>query len=94
MGELAYQAFQQVHMLGSALGDDDLPHLAVIQYMVDVVIARHQRLGSQIQFSIHLYGLRRRFFMLKNAEVGVKTQTSQRQNLCASDVKHIVIGAE
>ncbi|MNT78288.1 hypothetical protein D3C72_2175110 [compost metagenome] len=68
-------------MLGGALVDDDLAHLAVVEHMADVVVLRAQGLGAQVQLGIHLDGLGRGFLVGKNAQVGVEPQTGQGQGL-------------
>ena len=75
-------------MFGRAFVDDDLPHLAVIQHMVDVVVARQQWLQAEMEFSVDLNRLWRGFFLFKNAQVGVKAQTGQCQYLSALGSQH------
>src|SRR3990167_1504477 len=81
VGQFANQRFQQVHVFGGALRDDDLAHLAVVQHMVDVIVVRKQRLGAQTEFGVHLDRLGGGFFRLQNAQVGVKAQARQGQGL-------------
>ena len=75
-------------MLGGAFRDDDLPHFAVVQHTVDVVVAGHQRLGAQVQLGVNLYRLWGGFFLFQDAKVGVKTQTIEGKNLCAAGIEH------
>ncbi len=68
-------------MLGLAFVYDDLPHLAVIQYMANVVISGQQGLRALVEFGIDLYGLGIGAFVRQDAEVGVKAQTSEAEGL-------------
>ena len=86
VGQFADQGFQQVYMLGRALVDDDLAHLAVVQHMVDVIVVRQQRLRAQAELGIDLNRLRCRFFQLQNAQVGIKTQTGECEGLVTKGV--------
>src|SRR5450830_521735 len=86
VGQFANQALQQIDVFGGALVDDDLAHLAVVQHTVDVVVVRQQRLGAQAEFGVDLNRLRRGFFKLQNAQVGVKTQTGEREGLGTKSV--------
>jgi hypothetical protein len=65
--EFANQAFEQIDMLSRAFIDDDFAHLAIVEDVADVVIARKQRLRPEVEFSIDLNGLGRLFFVLQNA---------------------------
>ena len=76
-------------MFGGAFGDDDLAHLAVVEHMVNIVVARQQRLRAQVQFGIDLDRLRRVFFVLQDAEVGVKAQAGEVQDLVAPGGEHV-----
>ena len=65
--EFADQGFEQIHMFGLALVNDDLPHLAVVQHMVDVVVRGQERLHALAQLRIDLYRLRVSAFVRQNA---------------------------
>jgi hypothetical protein len=54
----------------------------------DVVIARQQRLGTQVEFGVDLDRLRPVFFLLQDAQVRGKAQTGKRENLGAFGVEH------
>ena len=70
-------------MLGRALIDDDLAHLAVVQHMGDVVVAGQQRLWAEVELGVDLDRLRRGLFLLQNAQVGVEAQPGEGQDLGA-----------
>jgi MFS family permease len=53
---LPISACQQVHVLRGALVDDDLAHLAVVQHVRDVVVARQQRLRAEVQLGVDRIG--------------------------------------
>src|SRR5690606_6252599 len=66
-----------------ALVDDDLAHLAVVEHVADVVVLGQQRLRALVEFGIDLDRLRRRLFMVEDAQVGVETQAREREDLGA-----------
>ena len=80
--EFADQALQQIHMLSGAFADDDLPHFAVVQHVVDVVFGQ-QRLCAQVQLGVDLNRLGRDQFGFQNAQAGLKAQSGQGQGLFA-----------
>src|SRR5574344_2577517 len=88
LGQFADQAFEQIDMLGGALFDDDLAHLAVIEHMADIVVLRAQGLRPLVEFGINLNGLGRGFFVRQDAQIGRKAQPCQSKNLGASGRKH------
>jgi hypothetical protein len=49
---------------------------------------RQQRLRAQVQFGIDLDGLRRGFFVIQDAQVGVKAQAGEVQDLRAPGCVH------
>ena len=83
MREFANEAFEQIDMLGGAFVDDDFAHLAIVQHVADVVITWQQGLWAEVEFGIHLDGLRRCFLVFQNAQVGIKAQACQREGLVA-----------
>ena len=75
-------------MLGGAFINDDLAHLAVIEHMVDLVIARQQRLGAKAQFGVNLDRLRRGFLELQNAQAGLEAQAGEGEGLVTRGGAH------
>ncbi len=81
--KFADEAFEQVHVLGRAFIDDDFAHLAVVQHIADVVVARQQGLGAEVEFGVHLNGLGCYFLVFQDAQVGIKAQACEREGLVA-----------
>ena len=86
VAEFADQGFEQIHMLGGALVDDDLAHLAVVEHMVDVVVVRQQRLLALVELGVDLDRLRTGLLVLEDAEVGDEAQAGQGQDLLAAQL--------
>ena len=73
-----------------AFADDDLPHPAVVQHMVDMVVQWSQGLATQMQLGIDLNRLWRGFFVRQNAQAGIKAQAGQAQNLGAVGLQKVL----
>src|SRR5690606_10137890 len=84
--ELADQALEQVHMLGGALVDDDLAHLAVVEHMADVVVLGQQRLCALVELGVDLDRLRRGDLVVEDAQVGLEAQAGEGEDLVAGGV--------
>jgi len=82
-GDFADQAFEQIHVIGRAFINDNLAHLAIVEHVTNIIIARLQGLATQMQLNIDLNWLRFLPLVRQHPEAGSKTQPRQTQNLLA-----------